>query len=91
MLGCSRPGPLVGAIRALVLLDVLGTGGRDLDALAVVPLLAVIAADPELVLAVVGSAGPAQGVVVLRLLIPLVVAALSFIFGDLGLRTSLGS
>jgi len=52
--------PLVGAIRALVLLDVVGSGGRDLHALPVVPLLAVIAADPELVLAVIVSAGSAQ-------------------------------
>jgi hypothetical protein len=35
--------------RALVLLDVLGLGCRDLDALAMEPLLADVTADPELV------------------------------------------
>ena len=85
LLGHSRPGPLVGAIRALVLLDMLSSGGRDLDALAMVPLLAVITADPELVLAIVGSASSTQGVVVLFRLIPIIVATLFSIFGDLGL------
>jgi hypothetical protein len=51
-----------------------------------VPLLAVIAADPELVLAVVGSAGSTQGVVVLfRLLIAIIITALFFVFGNLSL------
>ena len=78
--------PLVAAIWAFVVLDVLGTCRRDLDTLPMVPLLAVIAADPELVLAVVGSAGSTQGVVVLfRLLIPIVIAALFFVFGNLSL------
>jgi len=85
LLGHSCPGPLVGAIRALVLLDMLSSGGRDLDALAMVPLLAVITADPELVLAIVGSASSTQGVVVLFRLIPIIVPTLFFIFGDLGL------
>jgi len=85
LLGHSCPGPLVGAIRALVLLDMLSSGRRDLDALAMVPLLAVITADPELVLAIVGSASSTQGVVVLFRLIPIIVATLFFIFGDLGL------
>jgi len=77
--------PLVGAIRALVLLDVVGSGGRDLHALPVVPLLAVIAADPELVLAVIVSAGSAQHstgccvAVLFRLLVLVVVTALFFI------------
>jgi len=74
--------PLVGAIRALVLLDVVGSGGRDLHALPVVPLLAVIAADPELVLAVIVSAQHSTGccvAVLFRLLVLVVVTALFFI------------
>ena len=70
----------------------LGPCGRDLDTLPMVPLLTVIAADPELVLAVVGPAGSTQGVVVLlRLLVPVVVTALFFVFGDLSLRSRLCS
>lgn len=84
-------GAAVGALRAPVVLDVLRPGGRDLDALAVVPLLAVVAADPELVLAVVGAAGPAQGVVMLLLLvIALVLAALLLVLGGWHLRLCTG-
>ena len=64
----------------------LSPSGCDLDTLPMVPLLTVIAADPELVLAVIGSAGSTQGVVVLfRLLVPIVIAALFFVFGNLSL------
>ena len=45
---------------ALVLLDVLRLGRGDLDALAVEPLLADVAADPELVSAVDKPARTAQ-------------------------------
>ena len=73
----------VAALRAPVLLDVLRPGRGDLDTLPVVPLLTVVAADPELVLAVVGPAGSAQGVVVLFFLIltAIVAAILIFILG----------
>ena len=73
----------VATFRAPVLLDVLRPGRGDLDTLPVVPLLAVVAADPELVLAVIGPAGSTQGVVVLFFLIlaAIVAAILIFILG----------
>jgi hypothetical protein len=84
---CSCLDPLVAvavaAVWAPVLLDMLRPGGGDLDALPVVPLLAVVAADPELVLAIVGPTGSAQGVVVLFFLVitAVVAAILVFILG----------
>ena len=77
----SRPGPLVAAIWALVLLDMLSSSRRNLDALSMVPPLAVITADPEFVLAIISSASSTKSVVTLFLLIPMVVTALFFIFG----------
>ena len=56
-----------GAGWALVLLDVLGLGRRDLDALAVEPLLAEVAADPKLIGAVAFLARAAQRLPVLPL------------------------
>jgi amino acid transporter len=57
-----------------------------------VPLLAVITTDPELVLAVVSSASSTQGIVVLVcLLILIVITALFFVLGDLSLWTRLCS
>ena len=49
--------PLVAAIWAFVVLDVLGTCRRDLDTLPMVPPLTTITTDPEFVLAVICSAG----------------------------------
>uniref|UniRef100_A0A0E0EE69 Probable small nuclear ribonucleoprotein G n=1 Tax=Oryza meridionalis TaxID=40149 RepID=A0A0E0EE69_9ORYZ len=62
---------------ALVLLDVLSLGRGDLDALAVEPLLADVAADPELVGAVALPARAAQRLPVL--LLPTAAAAAAFL------------
>jgi hypothetical protein len=60
----------------------LGTSGCDLDALPMIPLLAVIATDPELVLAIVGSTGPTQSVVmVILLFLSLIITTSLFILG----------
>jgi hypothetical protein len=63
----------------------LSSGRRDLHALAMVPLLTVITADPELILAIIQPASSAQRVVTLFLFIPIVVTTLFFIFGGCNL------
>jgi hypothetical protein len=64
----------------------LSSGRRDLHALAMVPLLTVITADPEFVLAIIQPTSSAQRVVTLFLFIPIAITTLFFIFGGCNLK-----
>jgi hypothetical protein len=64
------------AVRALVVLYVVRSGGCDPHALAVEPPLADVAADPELVRVVQAAAGPAEGLGVLLVVFVVVIIVL---------------
>jgi hypothetical protein len=75
----SFPAPLAAAGRALIVLDVLRLRRGDPDTLAMEPLLADVAADPELAIHVSLPAGGAR-VCLLLLLLRVFLAIIFFVF-----------